>query len=105
MQCPICEAALACAKCRNLIEDPTPDAVSSNEPLRDEDGNLAFEEEDDDTEDGSVSVAIGYDADTGLVIINFAKETAWLALSPDNAIDLATMIIENAKEARLSQVT
>ena len=106
MLCPTCEAELACAKCRNFVTDPVPDAVSSTTPLRDMDGNLAFEqEEDDDDDDESVAVAIGYDEDTGLVIINFAKETSWLALSPDNTEDLANVMLANAKEARKSQAT
>ena len=103
MQCPTCDAALVCASCRNAVEDTLPDALSSEEPLLDEDGNLAFEAEDEDDED-AVSVAIGHDADTGMVIINFAKTTNWLALSPENAEDMANLILDNAKAGRLCVV-
>lgn len=103
MQCPVCDAALVCASCRNQVVDDIPDAVSSDQPLVDEHGDPVFDEGTDDDDD-TVSMAIGYDDDTGMVIINFAKTTNWLALSPENAEDLANMILNNAKEARLSKV-
>ncbi len=99
MPCPVCDAALVCAACRNPLEDESPAAVSSDEPLLDNDGNPVFDEGTDDDED-TLSVAVGYDEDTGIVIINFAKPTNWLGLSPDNAEDLANTILENAAESR-----
>jgi hypothetical protein len=83
------------------VDSPIPEAFSSNTTLVDQDGNEAFD--DDDDEDG-VSVAIGFDEDTGMVVINFAEETTWMALSPDNAIDLANAILDSAKDAKLSKV-
>lgn len=106
MQCPTCDAILACASCRNPVEDPTPTAISSAEPLLDADGNTPFDDDDDEDEEGdgeeSVSLAIGYDEDTGLIILNFGTPTSWLALSPENAEDVAKLILENIKEARNS---
>lgn len=99
MQCPTCDADLVCLKCRNPVADPIPDAISSNDVLLDENGDTAFDDDDEDDED-AVSVAIGYDEDTGMVIVNFAKETTWLALSPDNAADLANAILDNAADAK-----
>lgn len=99
MPCPVCDAALVCASCRNHLEDAIPSAVSSDEPLVNEDGSPIFDDGANDDED-TVSIAIGYDGDTGMVIVNFAKPTNWLALSPENAEDLANAILENTAESR-----
>lgn len=110
MLCPTCDANLVCASCRNPLVDPTPTAISSEEPLLDEDGNDVFDEDDEDDDDDedegdAVSLAVGFDEDTGLVILNFGKPTAWLALSPENAEDMANLILENAKASRESQMS
>jgi len=81
--------------------------MSSEEPLTDEDGNSLFDDDDDDDDDeGDVlSVAVGFDDETGLVIVNFAKSTGWLGMPVEAAEDFANLILENAKASRESRMS
>lgn len=48
-------------------------------------------------DDGSLTFKIGADPDKELVAIEFSKETLWVAMGPQQAIDLAQQLIKHAR--------
>jgi len=48
-------------------------------------------------DDGELALAISSDAATGLVRMDFGKPVAWMAMSPDDAVALAQLLIRHAR--------
>jgi hypothetical protein len=51
-----------------------------------------------DADKGELKLAIWADAFNDVVLINFGKPVAWIALPPQSAIEFARMIIKNAEK-------
>jgi hypothetical protein len=50
-----------------------------------------------DEDEGGLRIAVG--SERGNVVIAFGKPVAWIGMPPQEAADLATMIIRNARAA------
>ncbi len=48
-------------------------------------------------------IAIGLKVERGNVIINFGTQVVWVGMPPDQAEQLATMLVDTAREARASR--
>ena len=51
----------------------------------------------DGTDDGQLVYKVGSDPETGLVKIEFGKPVAWMAMSPQDAVNLAQSLIKHAR--------
>lgn len=51
----------------------------------------------DGTDDGQIAFKVGGDAERGVVVIDFGKPVAWTAMSPQEAVQLAQMLIKHAR--------
>jgi hypothetical protein len=51
-------------------------------------------------DEGDLKLAVGVDPNSLNVIIDFGYPVAWIGMSPDNAVDLASVLIKQAGEAR-----
>ena len=51
-------------------------------------------------DEGALKLAVGVDPNTLNVIIDFGTPVAWLGMTPDDATDLAAVLIKQAGEAR-----
>lgn len=49
------------------------------------------------TDEGAIRLAVGHTAD-GLVRVKFGKPVAWLAMDPDDARELARLLISHADQ-------
>lgn len=49
-------------------------------------------------DDGSVAFAVAADPVKGVVIINFNKPVAWLGMPPEQAMQLAQLLMNHAKK-------
>lgn len=49
-----------------------------------------------ENDEGELTMAIG--AENGVVMLHFGKEVAWLGLPPDNARELAALLIKQADQ-------
>lgn len=56
-------------------------------------------------DDGDIALAIGSDPDKELVIIDFGKEVTWLAMPPQQAVEIAQMLIKHARTISKSPLT
>jgi len=50
----------------------------------------------DDSDEGELALAVGYDPVMGLVRIDFGKPVAWLALPKDKAMELGLSLLKHA---------
>lgn len=50
----------------------------------------------DESDEGGLNVAIGWDIDKSVVRIEFGKRIAWLGLEPAHAVDFAKAILKHA---------
>ncbi len=48
-------------------------------------------------DDGALAFAIGSDPETGIVRIDFNKHVSWLGMEPQQAVELAQMLIKHAR--------
>lgn len=48
-------------------------------------------------DDGSITFKIGADSDKGVVAIEYSKPVTWVAMPPQEAIELAQMLIKHAR--------
>ena len=51
----------------------------------------------DGADDGQLVYVVGADPDTGLVKIDFGKPVKWMAMSPQDAVNLAQSLIKQAR--------
>ncbi len=56
-------------------------------------------------DEGEIRIQIGRDKDKNLVVIKFGTPVAWLALKPNQAIAVATMLIKHAKALEKEEET
>jgi hypothetical protein len=54
-------------------------------------------------DDGELAFAVGIDAKSGTVVLNFGKPVAWMGMGPGDARRLAQMLIEKADALSESQ--
>src|SRR5687768_3107867 len=48
-------------------------------------------------DDGSLTFKIGADAEKGVVAIEYSKPTVWVAMPPQQAVELAQLLIKHAR--------
>ena len=48
-------------------------------------------------DDGSLTFKIGADADKGVIAIEFSKPVVWVAMPPQQAVELAQLLIQHAR--------
>ena len=56
-------------------------------------------------DDGSLTFKIGADPEKGIVAIEYSKPTAWVAMPPQQAIELAQALIKHARSIATSPLT
>ena len=56
-------------------------------------------------DEGDLAFKLGVDADKQLVAIEFPKPVAWLAMSPEEAVQLAQQLIKSARSLKPVTVT
>lgn len=50
-------------------------------------------------DEGELLVQIAYDAEHGLIRVEFGKPVAWLMLKPQDSVDLGKMLVEHGYAA------
>lgn len=58
-----------------------------------------------DDDDGSITFKIGADPDKNVVVLEFSKPTAWVGMQPQQAIELAQMLIKHARSIAKEPMT
>lgn len=48
-------------------------------------------------DDGSLTFKIGADAEKNVIVIEYSKPTVWVGMQPQQAIELAQMLIKHAR--------
>lgn len=54
----------------------------------------------DETDEGELALAVGYDPKDGMVKVEFGKPVAWLAMRPSDAIALGQSLIRNGQRGQ-----
>lgn len=52
-----------------------------------------------DDDQGGLRMAVAYDKLNGIVRVEFGKPVAWLGLPPDNAVQLANLLLRHASKS------
>ncbi|AMV20438.1 hypothetical protein VT03_21245 [Planctomyces sp. SH-PL14] len=50
------------------------------------------------SDDGEVAFKIGGDGERGVVVIDFGKPVTWVGMTPQQAVEMAQLMIKNARE-------
>lgn len=56
------------------------------------------------TDEGALALAVGHDERNRKVVIDFGSSVTWLAMDPDQALHLASMLTAHAEAARGSEL-
>ena len=57
------------------------------------------------TDEGDLALAVTADPAKGIVIVDFGKDVSWLGMGPEQAVHLATMLIEKARAVSKTPLT
>ena len=92
---------------RNPLEHENPllrkllaQSEATGDPLKDAQRKLQGEYPNgrlNETDEGALAVMIGHE--NGKVVMQFASPTAWIGFTPEQAMDIAQMLITHARQA------
>lgn len=56
-------------------------------------------------DEGSLAMAVSHDPAKGIVRLDFGKEISWLGMPPEQAVGLAKLLIQHARQVATSPLT